>query len=276
MNTPLRRFSLLLMLPLFAMVGCEKQIEQLEQASTDVSLDSLMAMSTTQTSGPILLAIDEESIDNGQAPNNFTEVQVNDQLAKVGLRQQLDYFRRNLGKTIELFTGEVGDEGWHALKTIPQGWINAGPTNIGARNYLQAGPGLGSGRNNTDDNKEILLEKIPNVTPLRATGLAMLTGKTVIAVVYDAEISINYGPLNGNLMGANLGIVAFEVVKVTERKDGSSGSLPKVSVVIKNATEVATGSLHLFINAPVPQSSSVPYDTKPANTNPAARFVVAK
>jgi hypothetical protein len=31
-------------------------------------------------------------------------------------------------------------------------------------------------------------------------------------VVYDGNIGINYSPLTGNLMGANLGIVAFDVL----------------------------------------------------------------
>lgn len=144
----------------------------------------------TTATDPVMLVIDEESIDNGNEPNNFSDVQVNDQLAAVGLRKPLDYFQNNIGKEIVLYTGQVGDEGWHALKTILSSWISAGPVTIGARNFLQAGPGLGSG--NPDDNKEVLLDKIPDVTPLRATGLTMLKGQTVIAVVYDSEISINY------------------------------------------------------------------------------------
>ncbi len=97
----------------------------------------------------------------------FSNVQVNDQLARVGLRQTLSYFHGNVGKTIDLYTHEVGDEGWHALKTISSSWKSTGPTINGSRNYLMAGPGLGGG----EDNKEVLLDKIPNVTPLRATGL---------------------------------------------------------------------------------------------------------
>ena len=51
---------------------------------------------------------------------------------------------------------------------------------------------------------ESLLDKIDDVTPLRADGLAMLVGHTLCAVVYDNDISINYlaSPTNGNLMGA--------------------------------------------------------------------------
>ncbi len=152
----------------------------------------------------ILLLIDEDSIDNGTPPNNFSDTDVNDQIADVGLRLPLRYFRENAGNTIDLFTGQVGDEGWFALKTIPSSWVNAGPTSKGALNFLVPGPGLGAPV--PDDNRERWLDEIPGVTPLRATGLSMLIGKTVLAVVYDSDISINYSPLEGNLKGANLGL----------------------------------------------------------------------
>lgn len=221
----------------------------------------------------VFLLIDEESIDNGNQPNDFSETDVNDQLAEVGLRKELRYFEKNVGKTIDLYTGEVGDEGWYAPRTIPVSWIDAGPTSNGTQNYLTPGPGLGAG--NPDDNKEVLLDKIPDVTPLRAEGLAMLKGQTVYAVVYDSDISINYSPLNGNLMGANLGVVAFEVIEVTERTDGSSSSLPRVTIRILSAETVSSLPLFLFDNAPVPQSSSEPFDIKPPVSAPAIDLVAA-
>jgi hypothetical protein len=120
-----------------------------------------------------------------------------------------------------------------------------------------AGPGLGSGRN-----REKFLDKIPDVTPLRATGLKMLEGSCICAVVYDSDISINYDPLNGSLKGANLGIVAFEVLDVTQLTGQSSGSLPKVDIRILDADQVCAGPLQLF-DAPAPISSSIPYDVIP-------------
>jgi len=213
----------------------------------------------------VFLIIDEESIDNGNEPNNFSDVDVNDQLAEVGVRAPLRYFQDNVGKQIDLYTGEVGDEGWHALKTIPSSWVNAGPTTNGLKNYLTPGPGLGGG----EDDREVLLDKIPNVTPLRASALSMLKGKTIMALVYDSDISINYSPLNGNLMGSNLGIVAFDVLDVFERTDGSTGSLPRVLIQIRNVTEVSGLPLVLFSNAPEPESSSEPYDVAPSNAPPA-------
>lgn len=221
----------------------------------------------------VLLVIDEDSIDNGSAPNNFSETDVNDQIAAVGLRQQLKFFAENKGKTITLYTGEVGDEGWFAMKTIPNKWVNAGPTDNGARNYLTPGPGLGAP--NIDNDKEVLLDEIANVTPLRATGLKMLVGYRVLAVVYDSDISINYSPLEGNLKGANLGMVAFEVLSVSQRTDGSSGSLPAVSIRILNVTELSDFGLALFSNVPTPTSSSEPFDVAPPASVSSPVFTVA-
>ena len=221
----------------------------------------------------VFLLIDEDSIDNGNEPNNFSATDVNDQIADIGLRQTLQYFQNNVGKTIDLYTGQVGDEGWFAPKTIPNSWISTGPTNNGARNYFVPGPHLGA--KIPDDDREVLLDKIPDVTPLRATGLAMLTGQTVYAVVYDSDISINYSPLLGNLQGANLGIVAFDVIRATKRTDGSTSDLPKVTIRIRNVNEVAALKLTLFSNAPVPLSSSEPFDITPPSNKPAIILVDA-
>lgn len=207
----------------------------------------------------VFLIIDEESIDNGNEPNNFSEVDVNDQIAEVGQRSALEYFQSNVGKNIDLYTGEVGDEGWYALKTIPSSWADAGPSDVGLQNYLVPGPGLGAG----DDDREVLLDKIPDVTPLRAAGLSMLKGQTILAVVYDSDISINYSPLNGNLMGNNLGLVAFDVLEVTERKDGSTSSLPRVTIRVRDVEQILAMPHVLFDNAPVPESSSEPFDVSP-------------
>jgi len=210
----------------------------------------------------VFLLIDEESIDNGNEPNNFSETDVNDQLAEVGLRQQLRFFEENVGNTIQLYTGQVGDEGWHAPKTILNSWINTGPTGNGLENYLVPGPGLGGG----EDDKEVLLDEIPDVIPLRATALAMLVGQTVFAVVYDSDVSTNYDPIQANLQGSNLGIVAFEVLEVNERTDGSDSDLPSVTISIKDADSYDDSQLFLFENAPEPSSSSEPEDiTPPAN-----------
>lgn len=222
----------------------------------------------------VLLVIDEDCLDNGNEPTGFSDVDVNDNLAELGVRDQLRYFKQNVGRTIELYTGDVGDEGWFALKAIPRTWIAAGPTDNGARNYILAGRGLGSP--DRDDDREAYLDKIPDVTPLRATGQTMLVGQIVFAVVYDSDVSINYSPLNGSLKGANLGLVAFRVLDVKERTDGSTGSLPRVTVEILDTDRVRTLPLALIANAPVPQSSSEPYDTKPPRLVSEPRLIPAE
>ncbi|MBK9169413.1 MAG: IPT/TIG domain-containing protein [Bryobacterales bacterium] len=208
--------------------------------------------------------IDEDSIDNGNPPNFFGDVDVNDDIARIGQRRPLRFFAQNAGSVIALHTGEVGDEGWFALKSIPASWNRTGPTGDGLRNFLLAGPGLGSEGNGRGS--EDLLDKIPDVTPLRATGLKMLEGRRVCAVVFDSDVSMNYSPLNGSLKGANLGLVAFEVLSVTRLRGFSTSSLPRVEIRILSAEEICNGPLELFLDAPVPQSSSEPFDVDPRVT----------
>jgi hypothetical protein len=172
-----------------------------------------------------------------------------------------------VGQVITLYTGQVGDEGWFAPETIPASWGPAGglPGFIGnpaasptSTPPHGVGPGLGAG-----SDPEALLDKVPDVNPLRATGLSLLVGQRVCAVVYDSDISINYGPLNGSLKGANLGTVAFLVLSVTQHVGGSSSSLPDVSIQILDAAQVCAGPVTLFTAAPEPTSSSEPFDVVP-------------
>ncbi|MCP4006309.1 MAG: hypothetical protein GY725_19180 [bacterium] len=105
---------------------------------------------------------------------------MNDDIADLARRNELRFFDQNEGLTITLHTGEVGDEGWFAPKVISDSWAAAGPTNDGLGNFLGlpstsfphgVGPGLG-----TSNDPEVLLDEIPDVTPLRATGLSQLIG----------------------------------------------------------------------------------------------------
>ncbi|HVE65829.1 MAG TPA: hypothetical protein VNC59_04550, partial [Thermoanaerobaculia bacterium] len=221
----------------------------------------------TCTTGCGFLLIDEDSIDNGLPPNYFDNISncgasgcdVNDHIARIGLREELQWFDENPGAIINLWTGSVGDEGWFALEQIPSKWNSGGQQN-GLANFLAAGPGLGSGRN-----PEKHLDKIPHVNPLRATGLEMLENSNacICAVVYDSDISINYdNPINGSLKGANLGIVAFEVLDVSRLTGQSSGSLPVVQIQVLDADTVCSAPLTLF-DAPTLRSSSEPYDVNP-------------
>ena len=185
---------------------------------------------------PQFLLIDEESIDNGNPPNFFTAWQINDDRQRLGQRRHLRFFKNHAGDKITLHTGQVGDEGWFALKTIPNSWANRGPSDDGLGNFvgvtmpngkIKVGKGLGRGKD-----PESKLDKIPDVTPLRASGLKALEGQQVCAVVYDSDISMNYDPLDGSLKGANLGRVAFEVISVKALTGWSSSTLPEVEIEI--------------------------------------------
>ncbi|MGH7723924.1 MAG: FlgD immunoglobulin-like domain containing protein [Candidatus Eiseniibacteriota bacterium] len=58
------------------------------------------------------------------------------------------------------------------------------------------------------------LDKIRDVNPLQTPELQLLEGHSFVAVVYDSDISMNYGPTNGNLQGARLGLFFFTVLDV--------------------------------------------------------------
>jgi hypothetical protein len=219
---------------------------------------------TQAAAAACFLVLDSDAIDNGGAPNNFTASQVNDDIKSLSQRAFLRFFNlaSNFGTQINLFSGQVGDEGWFALKTIPASW-GATPEQ-GLANYIAAGPGLGSG-----SNPEALLDKVPNVTPLRAEGLLNLVGRTCGVLVHDSDVSINYdNPINGSLKGTYLGRAAFRIVSVTSRigtAGASSTSLPVVRIEIVNPATVFAGTFALLTNgqAPTPTSSSTPRDVLP-------------
>jgi len=230
-----------------------------------------------ESQGAGLLIIDEDSIDNGMifwahgvtpSPDNdddeFSDVNVNDDKVELGMRDQLRFFRDNVGVMITLQTGEVGDEGWFAPQFIPESWAETGPTGDGITNFVGLNGGLGDGLGVGDDPEE-LLDKIPDVTPLRATGLEGLEGGTFCAVVYDSDVSINFDPLNGSLKGSTLGIVAFMVKLdgIDKLDDFSSSTLPSAEITILDADEVCR-NLNL-VSAPLPPTSSEPFDIDPEN-----------
>jgi hypothetical protein len=231
----------------------------------------------------IFLLLDEDAIDNAdpgfyRLPNTgegdrgeaFSETDVNDDRANLAMRKPLRFFKNpaNIGRRIVLRSGQVGDEGFFAPKVIPNSWANTGPTRNGLRNFIgnpcgpfphNVGPGLGR----PGDDPEVLLDKIPTVTPLRASALKKLVGKNIAAVVYDSDISINYIPLNGNLQGETLGVVAFKVIEVKKAIEFSSSTLPLVTVEIQQPCRALAAQPRLYLNAPEPSSSSEPFDVTP-------------
>ena len=111
---------------------------------------------------------------------------------------------------------------------------------------------------------EVLLDKVPDVTPLRTAGLTSLAEDMtrVCALVYKSHISMNYDPLDGSLKGDNRGLIAFDVLSVGT-PDGSV--LPEVTVEIVHAVTddgdgACEGDLTLLDDdqAPAPDSSSEP------------------
>jgi hypothetical protein len=109
------------------------------------------------------------------------------------------------------------------------------------------------------------------VIPLRAEGLFGLIGKTVCALVWDSDISVNYDQskpdlgINGVLKGEKLGVAAFEVLNVVYLSGWSSSTLPRVQVTIRDPNLVCLGTLGLYLTAPEPKSSSEPRDIRPNN-----------
>jgi hypothetical protein len=209
--------------------------------------------------GTVLLVIDKNGIDDKTPPNFFSPFQVNDDVAAIGVRAQLRFFRDQVGQTIILPAGALGDEGWFALKTIPQSWAPAG----GVAGYIGnpaanpedpspqgTGPGLGSPDANGDPDS--LLHKVPDVTPLRATALSNLIGREVCAVVYDHQVGINQDQRTGDLRGANLGTVAFQVLSLAPSTDASPLSLPNVEVRIRDARTLCKGPFALLTDAEAP------------------------
>lgn len=218
----------------------------------------------------VLMLLDKDSMSDQNSP--FLFVNPSNQ-GEVGLRQQVAFFRNNIGNTLDLFSGKVGNEGWFAVTEIPNMWVNAGPTDNGGRNFLAPGPGLGAP--NIDGEKDILLGNTTGVTPLRATGLHMLQGATVLAVLYEGDIPYNYSRKEANLKGRNLGIIAFEVEEIGERNDKFPGSLPSIKVKILDADKIQEGSLKLFSNAPEIKGIFEPFDVEPEGKVPPAIWVNA-
>jgi hypothetical protein len=114
-------------------------------------------------------------------------------------------------------------------------------TDEGLENFFVAGAGLGSP--DESGNRVTLLGGVPDVVALRWSGLGLLVGRQVCAVVYGDEIEP--GPTT-NLGGANLGAVAFGVTSV----DPAASEWPSVTVQVLDVREVCGGMLDPLVEAP--------------------------
>ena len=230
---------------------------------------TIASSATADAASAVFLVLDADAIQKETDPNQFSDRDINDDIKAKGQRRVLRWFAANVGRTIDLPSGEVGSEGFHAPTSVPRSWITAGSAGGGIRNLLAAAPGLG-GQDN--DN---LLDKIAGVRPLRATGVTMLRGQAVCALVLAGDVGTNYAPLTASLQGDAYGIVAFDLVATRTNRGQSSTSLPWVTIRVRDAQSTCGGPLALFANAPAPRSSSEPNDIAVRATVPAPILTVA-
>ena len=192
-----------------------------------------------QSGPPIVLLLDQDAIAPNQPPNAFSAVAVNATIAAVGVRDFLPAFTGREGEHVMLPAGQEGFEGWFALTSTPDSWVTTPEAHDALENFVLAGPGLGSPDENGD--RQTWLGAVPGVQPLHTSGLQMLVGQMVCAVVYANEIP--WTQTTTSLAGATLGMVAIAVVGVT------SGDAPSVEVQMLDP-KVCSGPLALFINPP--------------------------
>jgi hypothetical protein len=204
---------------------------------------SVPARAQTQDAAPpVLLVLDKDAIDYGPAPHLLPDGAVDPDAAGIGVREELPYFQSHLNSQVVLTGGQNGNDGWFAVRTVPASWATADGANDGLQNFALAGPGLGSPDDNGD--RESLLDNVPDVTALRADGLALLVGRTVCAVVYSGDVAAG---ASASLRGPTLGRIAFSVISLLPTDDPAH---PNVQVQIAEGHEVCAGQLAPFAEAP--------------------------
>jgi hypothetical protein len=209
-------------------------------------LMGLGAHLAAQTQSPLFVILDKDAIDYGPSPHLLPADAVDPLIAGVGVRDELPYFSGHVGQQAILTSGHSGNDGWFALKTVPASWATQVGAADGLENYLLAGPGLGSPDDN--DDRQSLLNNIPNVTPVRAAGLNLLVGRKVCAVVYRDDVVVTAGsPRTASLNGPNLGRIAFKVLALLPT---DNASFPNVQVEVLDRREACGESTVLFASAP--------------------------
>jgi hypothetical protein len=199
-----------------------------------LALTAIQPVSIVASDQPaVLVLVDEDAIDNGQAPLFLSAEDVNDHIAAAGVRDSLPYFAANVGRQLTLPVGGPQDPGWFGLD-VPQSWASADAT--GVENYLLAAPGLGSP--DADGDRVSLLGGVPGVSALAAADLTALVGRDVCALVYDDDLGSGSGGTT-NLAGPTLGLVAFHVQGVT----APDPEHPGVQVEVLNAATTCTGQV---------------------------------
>ncbi len=205
-----------------------------------------------------LVIIDEDTLDNGiwsveQAAAGHTVTPdwlVNDdsptEVGNPPLRWNVFF----PGDVVVLPGGQVDDEGVFALpETLPSSW-DLGTPGTGLQNYVD---GI---------IPQSLLDKIPDVMPLRNQELALLAGRTCVAVVYDSDISMNYLPILANLQGARYGLFFFTVLDVrvpgTIPESQSSTSLYELEMRVEEVPDdFCVEGLHVPVRDHEPDSIQI-------------------
>jgi hypothetical protein len=200
-----------------------------------------VTMTHAQDPQPVLVLIDRDSVAHTQPPNGFTTQDVNEELAAVGMRDALPYFRRNTGQTVTLRTGVGDNAGWHTLWNVPASWSSAPDEADGASNYFLAGPGLGSPE---ESGERARLLRDAGVAGLSAEGVQALQGRTICGIVYQGDLVP--AAAAADLSGPTVGVVAFRIDAVTTGVD----ALPNVEVSILDPVDACQGDLVLPPSAP--------------------------
>lgn len=153
---------------------------------------------------------------------------INDDMANPGVREILFTRPRDVtpyGPLI-LPTGQNDSEGLFRF-TLPDLQMSLQNGAEFTTYEFMTATGAASNENN--------LDKIAGVVPLDAAYIAGLEGKTVCAVVYDDDITVNLEDGWASLKGATLGLTAFKETAVGEA-DGSV--LPPITVTLLSARDV--------------------------------------
>jgi CSLREA domain-containing protein len=190
---------------------------------------------------PILLIIDEETIDNSTSSivklskyspfcgAGSSAICINDDIAKPSQRNLL--FTRKIDVTpysgLVLPTGKKGDEGLFQFTNPDLQISQQNGATFSLQEFIFA-QGAASNENN--------LDKVSGIRPLNATQITELDGKTVCAVVYDSDISVDLAANFASLKGSTLGLTAFTVTGVTPVSKG----LPKITVDLLDSSEVVS------------------------------------
>jgi hypothetical protein len=190
----------------------------------------------------VLLLLDRSAVDYGDDTHLIPAEAANSEIADVGLRNQLPFFLARKGEAFTLPGGAGGSDGWFALRSVQGAWATEDGAGDGLENFFLAGAGLGSPDEN--GNRAAFLESVPDVAPLRWTGLGMLAGRQVCAVVYSGEIAPGE---TTNLSGATLGVVAFNVTGSAT----AGADLPAITLEVLDARDICSGTLVPFAEAPL-------------------------